>query len=289
MENGRINKLTVSRRDDKGLYLLDPKGHEIFLPGDEFGEDHAPGEAIDVFVYKDGTTKVSLKLPYAQVDEFANLKVQRVSETGAYVDWGFEKDLFVPVEEQMEELEAGKYYVFFVFEDEETGKIRGSQRLEDFVFFDEIDISKGDQVQLLPYRESELGINVIVNNLFQGLLFRSDIHKEVRIGQELPGFVKKVREDGKIDVLLEPLGYKKSIASNTDALLSAIKDAGGFISLSDKSSPEEIKGQLGMSKKAFKRAAGHLYKNKMIDIRKDGLTLLNKIDPSGVKPGDSSI
>ena len=103
MENGRIIKLTVSRSDDNGLYLLDPKGHEIFLPGEESGKDHAAGEEVEVFVYKDRTAMVSLKLPYAQVDEFANLKVKRVNETGAFVDWGFEKDLFVPVEEQMGE------------------------------------------------------------------------------------------------------------------------------------------------------------------------------------------
>ncbi len=276
MENGKINKLVIVKKDQKGFHLQDEKGQEIFLSNEEAGIELEEGSSIDVFIYKDRSQMISTKLPFAQVEEFAFMEVKLVTENGAYVDWGLETDLFVPLEERMEPLVLGSSYLFFIYEDEDNGAIRGSQRVEDFVFFDEIDIKRGDEVDLLLYRESDLGINVVINNLYQGLVFKSDVHKEVKVGDQIKGYVKQIREDGKIDILLEPLGYKKSVESNTDVLLKAIKKAGDFLPLTDKSKPEEIKSSLGLSKKAFKRAAGHLYKKKLIEIRLDGLYLVNK-------------
>ncbi len=276
MENGKVNKLEVVEKDENGYKLHNEKGEDIFLPIEEVEEVLEVGAAIDVFIYKDRTRMISSKLPYLQVDEFAFLTVKYLTEAGAYVDWGLDKDLFVPKEEQMDELKEGELYLIFLFEDEETGVIRGSQRVEDFVFHEEIDIERGDEVSLLLYRESELGINAVINNMYQGLIFKSDIHKDVLVGEQVTGYVKNVREDGKIDLLLEPLGYKKSVESNTDILIKAIKGAGDYLALTDKSDPAEIKKTLGLSKKAFKRAAGHLYKNKLIEIRQDGLYLIKK-------------
>jgi len=276
MENGKISTLDVARKDQKGFYLQNQKGQEIFLSGEETELDLEVGSSVEVFIYKDRDRIVSTRLPYAQVEEFAFLNVKFLTEQGAYVDWGLEKDLFVPLEEQMETLEVDSNYLFFIYEDEDNGSIRGSQRVEDFVFLDKIDVKRGDEVDLLLYRESNLGMNVVVNNQYQGLIFKSDIHKEVEVGEQIKGFVKQVREDGKIDILLEPLGYKKSVESNTDILLKAIKKADNFLPLTDKSKPEEIKSSLGLSKKAFKRAAGHLYKKKLIEIRTDGLHLVTK-------------
>ena len=276
MENGKVNNLKVVEKDEKGYKLQNEKAQEIFLPVEEVEAVLEVGATIDVFIYKDRTRMISSKLPYVQLDEFAFLTVKYLTEAGAYVDWGLEKDLFVPKEEQMDELKEGESYLIFVFEDEETGVIRGSQRVEDFVFHEEINIARGDEVSLLLYRESELGINAVINNMYQGLIFKSDIHKDVLVGEQVTGYVKKVREDGKIDLLLEPLGYKKSVESNTDILIKAIKGAGDYLALTDKSDPAEIKKALGLSKKAFKRAAGHLYKNKLIEIRQDGLYLISK-------------
>jgi predicted RNA-binding protein (virulence factor B family) len=276
MENGKINKLDIVRKDQEGFYLQDEKKQEIFLSKEAAALDLEVGSSIDVFIYKDRSRMISTKLPYAQVEEFAFLNVKLLTEQGAYADWGLEKDLFIPLEEQMEPLVEGSSYLFFIYEDEDNGAIRGSQRVEDFVFLEEIDVKRGDEVDLLLYRESELGINVVVNNLYQGLVFKSDVHKEVKVGEQIKGYVKQVREDGKLDILLEPLGYKKSVESNTDLLLKAIKKEGDFLALTDKSKPEEIKSALGLSKKAFKRAAGHLYKKKLIDIRTDGLYVVNK-------------
>ena len=276
MENGKVNKLEIVEKDEKGYKLQNEKGEDIFLPIEEVEEVLEVGAAIDVFIYKDRTRMISSKLPYLQVDEFAFLTVKYLTEAGAYVDWGLDKDLFVPKEEQMDEMKEGELYLIFLFEDEETGVIRGSQRVEDFVFHEEINIERGDEVSLLLYRESELGINAVINNMFQGLIFKSDIHKDVRVGEQVTGYVKNVREDGKIDLLLEPLGYKKSVEPNTDILIKAIKEAGDYLALTDKSDPAEIKKTLGLSKKAFKRAVGHLYKNKLIEIRQDGLYLVSQ-------------
>ena len=164
--------------------------------------------------------------------------------------------------------------MLFVYEDEETGRFYGSQRVDEFVFFDEIDVKRGDEVDLLLHRESDLGVNVIVNNLFKGLVFKSDLHKKVKMGDRTKGYVKQVREDGKIDILLEPLGYKESVVSNTQTVLNVLKSHKNFIPLTDKSDPKDVKRILGLSKKAFKRAVGHLYKQKKIDIREDGIYLI---------------
>ena len=276
MENGKVNKLQIIATDQDGYKLQNEKGQEIFLPIEEIEESQEVGTSLEVFIYKDRKRVITTKLPLAQVEEFAFLNVKYLTEAGAYVDWGLDKELFVPKEEQMEELKEGETYLIFVFEDEDTGVIRGSQRVEDFVFHDKIDVARGDEVSLLLYRESELGINAVINNMFQGLIFKSDIHKEVKVGEQVTGYVKKVREDGKIDLMLEPLGYKKSVDSNTDIILRAIKGADDFLPLTDKSDPAEIRKVLGLSKKAFKRAAGHLYKSKLIEIRQDGLYLLKK-------------
>lgn len=276
MENGKINKLEIVRKDPKGYYLQNEKKQEIFISIEDAGSELEVGSMLDVFIYKDRSRNITTKIPYAEVEEFAFLRVTMLTDHGAYVDWGLEKDLFVPMEEQMEPLQEGAVYLFFVFEDEDTGAIRGSQRIEDFVFYDQIDVARGDKVDLLLFRESELGINAVVNNMFQGLIFKSDIHKIIKVGDQVAGYVKQVREDGKIDLLLEPLGYKKSVDSNTAILLEAIKNAGEFLPLTDKSDPELVKKTLGLSKKAFKRAAGHLYKNKVIEIRTDGLHLVKK-------------
>lgn len=276
MENGKINKLRVVSVDDEGYQLQNEKEQKIFLPLEELKHKAEEGAEVEVFIYKDRTRMITGTLPSVQVDEFAFLTVKYLTEAGAYVDWGLEKGLFVPKEEQMEDLQEGETYLIFVFEDEDTGVIRGSQRVEDFVFLDEIDVARGDEVRLQLYRESDLGINVVINNMYQGLIFKSDIHKEVHVGEVHKGYVKKVREDGKIDVMLEPLGYKKSVDSNTNLLLEAIKEAGGYLALTDKSNPEEIKKGLGLSKKAFKRAVGHLYKSRLIELHPEGLYLTKK-------------
>ena len=273
MKEGKVNKLKVAEVSDKGYYLLDAGDKTVFLPQEKDMGPFVKGQEVEVFNYTNPKLVLTAKTPNATLEEFGFLKVTRMSDQGVWVDWGLEEELFVPDEELVQDLVVGDYCLVFVYKDEATNKFLGSQRVDDFVFFDEIDLKKEDQVNLLPYRETPLGVNAIVNNLHKGLIFRSDIHKPISIGKKIKGYVKQVREDGNIDLVLEPIGYRGSISSATQTILNRIHDEGGYLGINDKSDPFLIKEKLGMSKKAFKRAVGSLYKQKKIEFYKDGIRL----------------
>ena len=275
MEIGKTNKLTAARSTDNGFYLTDNEGNEVLLPNAYVSDDLSIGHEIEVFVYKDSEDRIvatTLK-PYIQFEEFAYLQAKEVNDYGAFMDWGLTKDLMVPFAEQSVRMEKGKWYLIFLLRDDQTERLIGSNKVKDFVFFKDIDVKEGDEVDLLLYDMTELGMNAIVNNLYKGLIFNSDIHKNIQPGDRIKGYVKQVREDGKIDLLLEPLGYKNSIDKNYDIILSALKENDGLLKLTDKSTPEEIKQKLGMSKKAFKRGLGKLYKQKIIELTEEGFKL----------------
>ncbi len=276
MELGKINKVKVSKVEDKGYTLSDGNDKDVFLGKDQFKDELAEGDEVEVFIYNDADKEfiATTKKPFIQLEEFAFLKVKAVNKFGAFVDWGLEDDLMVPFAEQTGRLEEENWYLFFLLKDEKTGRLILSRRINDFVFFEEVDVKQGDEVDLLIYNQTDLGINCIVNNMYKGLIFTSDIHKNINPGDKIKGFVKQVREDGKIDVVLEPLGYKKSIDKNTQIILDALKENDGFLELTDKSSPEDIKFVLGLSKKAFKRSLGNLYKQKVVELYKDGVKLV---------------
>ena len=276
MEIGKINKLTAARSTDNGYYLTDNDGNEVLLPNAYVADDLKIGNEIEVFVYKDSEDRIvatTLK-PYVQFEEFAYLKVKEVNDYGAFMDWGLPKDLMVPFAEQTEKMKEGNWYLIFLLEDEQTERLIGSSKVNEFTFTTEIDVNTGDEVDLLLYNMTELGMNAIVNNMYKGLIFKSDIHKSIKPGDRIKGFVKQVREDGKIDIILEPAGYKNSIDENSDIILSALKENDGFLNLTDKSAPEDIKRILGLSKKAFKNGLGNLYKQKIVELNKDGIKLL---------------
>ncbi len=276
MEIGKINKLTAARSTDNGYYLTDNDGNEVLLPNAYVADDLKIGNEIEVFVYKDSEDRIvatTLK-PYVQFEEFAYLKVKEVNDYGAFMDWGLPKDLMVPFAEQTEKMKEGNWYLIFLLEDEQTERLIGSSKVNEFTFTTEIDVNTGDEVDLLLYNITELGMNAIVNNMYKGLIFKSDIHKNIKPGDRIKGFVKQVREDGKIDIILEPAGYKNSIDKNSDIILSALKENNGFLNLTDKNTPEEIKRILGLSKKAFKNGLGNLYKQKIIELNENGIKLL---------------
>jgi predicted RNA-binding protein (virulence factor B family) len=273
MEIGTTQKLKAVKVTAQGYHLEDETKNEIILPKTEVINSLDIGDFIEVFVYKNpkGTLVATTKKPLVELDEFAYLKVKKVTNEGAFLDWGLDHDLLVPVEEQLDEMEEGKGYLIFVLKDEKTEQLFGSCNENEFVFFDEIDLKVGDEVDLLLYKTTDLGMNAIVNNKYKGLIFRSDIHRIIQPGNQIKGYVKQVREDGKIDLLLEPLGYKKSIDKYADIILEKLAENNGFLDLTDKSNSETIKYVLGMSKKAFKRTIGNLYKNKKITIQDDGI------------------
>ncbi len=276
MEIGKTNKLITARSTDNGYYLTDNDGNEVLLPNAYVADDLKIGDEIEVFVYKDSEDRIvatTLK-PYVQFEEFAYLKVKEVNDYGAFMDWGLPKDLMVPFAEQTEKMKEENWYLIFLLEDEQTERLIGSSKVNEFTFTTEIDVNTGDEVDLLLYNMTELGMNAIVNNMYKGLIFKSDIHKNIKPGDRIKGFVKQVREDGKIDIILEPAGYKNSIDKNSDIILSALKENNGFLNLTDKNTPEEIKRILGLSKKAFKNGLGNLYKQKIVELNEDGIKLL---------------
>lgn len=276
MKLGKINRLKVSRISQFGIYLTDDENNEVILPDDYEGADDVElDELIDLFIYLNSEDQyaATAKQPLIETNKFAYLKVKDVNRVGAFMDIGISKDLLVPYAEQTEEMRIGNSYLVFMFIDEETDRLVGSCKENEFVFFDEIDVNEGDEVDLLPYRKTDLGVHAIVNNLYKGLIFHSDIYKEFDLGEKIKGFVKEIREDGKIDLLLEPLGYRQSIDPTSEIILTKLVEANGQLFFTDKSTPEVIKQEFGLSKKAFKRGIGNLYKQKKIVILKESIRL----------------
>lgn len=276
MEIGKTNKLIVARATDFGFYLTDDANNEVLLPNAYVSEDLSIADEIEVFIYKDSEDRlVATNLtPYIQLEEFAVLQVKDVNQFGAFMDWGLAKDLLVPFNEQTKKMEEGNWYLIYLLKDEKTDRLFGSAKVKKFLHFEDIELKQGDEVNLLLFNRTDLGMNAIINNKYKGLIFNSDIHKNIQAGDKTIGFVKNIREDGKIDISLEPIGYQNSINQNSEIILSALKQNNGFLNLSDSSSPEDIKYMIGLSKKAFKKALGNLYKNKKIELFKDGIKLL---------------
>ncbi len=276
MKIGKTNKLKIVRATDNGFYLEDEDNNEVLLPNAYITDEMKIDDEIEVFVYKDSEDRIvaTTEKPYVQLEEFAWLQVKEVNDFGAFIDWGLRKDLLVPFAEQNEKMKEGNWYLIFLLKDEETERLIGSAKVNEFVFFDDIDVELGDEVDLLLYEMTDLGMNAVVNSLYRGLIFESDIHKSIQPGEKIKGYVKQVREDGKIDIVLEPLGYKNTIDKNCEVILSAISENSGLLNLSDRSTPEEISKMLGISKKAFKKGLGKLYKEKQVEITPEGIKLL---------------
>ena len=281
MEIGKTNTLKANRTTDNGCYLIDAEGNEVLLPNVYVPDTLNLGEDISVFVYRDNEERpvaTTLK-PKVELDKFAYLKVVDVNNAGAFMDMGVVKQLLVPYSEQPVKMEAGEWYVVFCLLDDKTDRLIGSAEVEDFLFTEDLDVEEGDEVNILMYKRSELGMNVIVNGLYQGLIFSSDIHKPVQVGDERKAYIKNIRPDGKIDLTLEPQGYRNVIDKVTQGVLDILEKEGGYFAYHDKSDPDDIRRVFKMSKKAFKKALGNLYKNKIVLLEKEGTRLIgNKKD-----------
>ena len=277
MKLGNINKLTAVRQTDNGFYLVDDDDNEVLLPNAYITEDLSITDVIDVFVYKDSEDRIvaTTEEPKIKLDEFAFLKVKDVNKYGAFMDWGLQKDLMIPYAEQRKKMEIGKSYVVFLLEDEKTHRLIGSNKINDFVFYDEIDVKVGEKVNLLLYEyDQDYGMFAIVNNLYKGLIFKSNIHKMIYPGEKMMGYVKQIREDGKLDIVLEPIGYENNVAKDAKKIELILTNNNGILPLTDKSTPDDIKRAVGLSKKAFKKALGYLYKDKKIEITNSDIRLV---------------
>ena len=276
LEQGKHVELNILKRAVFGLYLTDDSGEEVLLPNKYCTEEMKPGGKVIVFIYRDseGRTVATTLTPKINLHEFALLKVSEVTAVGAFLDWGLEKDLMVPFREQKQKMEEGRWYIVYLDLDQKTDRLFASNRVERYLQNDELLVKEGDEVDLVVQQKTDLGYAVIINHKHKGLIFDNEVFKEVRVGDKLKGYVKNIRDDNKIDVSLQAIGYRGANDANSELILTKLKEYDGFIALTDKSTPEDISTQFGISKKAFKKALGALYKQRLIEIQPTGIRLL---------------
>ena len=275
MNLGEYNQLDIIRESAHGLYLADQEGNEVLLPLKYVPKEFKIWDTIEVFVYLDHQERpvaTTLK-PYLTLNGFAHLRCQDVTKVGAFMDWGLEKQLFVPFKEQARPMKVGSWYIVHLYLDEKTNRLTGSSKTKKFLNNKDIELQKFDKVKILVTHLTERGANVIINGKHEGLIHIETIFEDIRSGDTMDAYVKKVREDGKIDIVIQPEGYK-GIEPNAQFILDELQAAGGFLPYHDKTDPTEIKNHLGLSKKLFKKAIGTLYKEKKIYIKEDGIELI---------------
>ena len=276
MEVGKYNTLQILRGTSVGMYLGDEEGNDVLLPHKYIPENAQIGENIEVFIYRDSEDRLiatTLK-PLILLNQFAILEVVAATQFGAFLDWGLEKDLFVPFKEQNHKLQKGQYVPVYLYLDEQTDRVVASAKVHKyFKNLDGVDLDEGQEVDLLVFEKTELGHNVVVNNLYKGLVYENETFRRLAWGDTTIGYVKLIRDEGKIDISLQPLGFLKTLEPNQKAILDKLHQSGGTLNLSDSSDPIEIQEVLEMSKKAFKKAIGVLYKDKKIIIKDDSIVL----------------
>ena len=275
MKIGEFNLLAAKRRTLNGYYLVDNEGAEVLLPNKYVPSRMKPDDEISVFIFKDSEDRLTATTiePKILLNEFAFLEVVDVNPVGAFLDWGLEKDLLVPYSEQSEKMKVGSSYPVYLYLDEKTQRLAASGKTNKFLEKDEITVEKDQEVELLICNSTDLGINVIINDVHNGLLYDNELFQAVIPGERVIGYVKNIRPDNKIDVSLQKQGYI-NVEPNAKKILQKLKDNNGYLNITDKSDPMIILAKLEMSKKLFKKAIGSLYKQRLVRIEKDGIYLV---------------
>lgn len=276
VEIGNYNELEVAKFVDFGLYL-DSEDGEILLPLKWIPEGVELGDKLNVFIYRDSEDRMiatTLK-PKATVGQFAALEVKEANQLGAFMDWGLEKDLFVPFHNQRYPMEVGQKYVVYIYLDDSSDRIAGSAKLNKYLKPADENLTEGQKVNLLVANTSDLGYNVIIDHKYSGILYHNEVFKKLETGDEVVGYIKKIRDDGKIDVSLQQTGFAE-VQDASEEVYQKLKASGGTLNLSDKSDPQEIYETLGMSKKTFKKAIGTLYKEGKINLEPTRISLLGE-------------
>lgn len=272
---GVYNKLKIVRSTTQGLYLEDDEEQEVLLPNKYCPENFELEDPIEVFVYLDHEERpvATTIRPKITLDTYAFLQVTAVTKVGAFLDWGLEKELLVPFREQRQPMEEGRWYIVLLKHDDKTGRLYATNRIDRQILQDPMTVTEGEQVDLLVSRQTDLGFEVIINDVHKGLVYHNDLLEKLNIGDRKKGYVKRIRTDLKIDISLQPSGYENSIDPHCEKICAVLEQNQGKLNLSDKSSPEEIYQTFGMSKKAFKKAIGLLYKERKLIIEKDQILL----------------
>jgi len=274
-ELGKYNSLRVVKELDFGVYLDGNEMGEILLPIKQVPPKTAIDDLLEVFLYKDSENRLiaTMREPFVTAEEFAVLRVVEVNKMGAWLDWGLERNLLAPFREQKQDMEEGKYYLVYVYVDHETQRLVASSKLAKFLDNVPPEYEEGQEVDLLISNQSDIGYVAVINNLHTGLLYKNEVFQPLKRGQKIKGYIKKMREDEKIDLILLKPGYDK-IDPLAQMVLNKLKSTGGKIPLGDKSTPEDIYTYFNISKKDFKKATGLLYKQKLILVDKNKITLV---------------
>lgn len=274
LQIGVYHTLKIDRETKVGLFLVN-ETDDVLLPNKYVPNDFTIGDDLTVFVYLDHEERpvaTTLK-PLITLNSFAVLKVNYINKFGAFLNWGMEKDLFVPFKEQARPMEKDKRYIVTMYLDKQTGRLAASSKINQFLDKEPLDVEVGQEVDLMVSHITEIGINVIINGKFRGLAYQNEVFETVSPGYKTKGYIKTIRPDGKIDVSFQKQGFE-AIDDSAQQVLEALKQNDGVLRLNDNSHPEEIKSVLKMSKKTFKKAIGSLYKQKLIDINNEGIQLV---------------
>jgi len=245
------------------------------LPNKYCPKDFEIGEKLNVFVYRDyEERKIATNLePKILMHKFAFLRVASVSNVGAFLDWGLEKDLMVPFREQRQKMEEGRWYIVYLDLDKETDRLYATNKIERRLQNETLSVVEGDAVEVMIMKKTDLGFSVIVNQQHEGLIFENEIFSRLNIGDKVTAYVKQIRDDNKIDISLQPIGFENFNDPNCELILNKLKENKGFLPIADKSTPEEIYETFSMSKKAYKKAIGTLYKQRKIVLQPEGIKL----------------
>lgn len=274
MKPGQTQTLKISEQISSGFILKDDEGEKAFIQKIFADDSWEVGKDVDVFVYQEeGTLKATTEKANAEIGEFAVMTCVQSLPSGAFMDWGIIKDLFIPYKQQKSKVEEGKRYLVYVYTDAATGLVTGTTKFKRNPQYEDLPFKNGDKASLIMMNESELGWNVVIDKKYIGLIYASDVFKKLYPLSEESGYIKTIREDGKIDVTLQPQGFE-NVDEFKQKIIDKLNDSFGLLYLSDKSTPEEIKDELQMSKKNFKKAIGSLYKDKIIEILDDRIRLL---------------
>lgn len=270
IELGKKATLRIVKRTDFGFYLDGQNFGEILMPKRYITPEMEIDGMVDVFVFLDGEERIvaTTETPFAQVGEFARMKVNKVERVGAFLDWGVSKELLVPFSEQKIKMEAGRFYFVYVFHDTLTDRIAASMKIEKFLNKSNPTYKIGDKLRSIVSAVTDIGYKCITEDKFQGVLYKNEVFKKLQIGDYVDVYVKKVREDHKIDFALEPIGYHK-VDKNAQRIMDLLIQSKGKLPYNDKTDPEVIYQIFGFSKKIFKQAIGNLYKQRQITIHPD--------------------
>lgn len=274
-ELGKISRLKINRFTTNGAYLLlsEDQG-EVLLPNRYLKGEEKEGDEVEVFIYTDSEDRpvAVTEKPLATLDEFAVMEAKDITKHGAFMDWGLIKDLFVPKAEMGKSMEPGNKYLVRVCLDHQTNRLIGVTKYEDFLISDTRGFKAGQEVEALVFDQTDLGYKVLLENNFEGLIYKNETFESIEIGDKVRAFIKNVREDGKMDLQLTPIGRQK-FEEGAERILAKLKED-KFLPLHDKSDPQEIKDILGMSKKHFKQSIGQLYKSNKILLKNNGIELV---------------